>query len=173
MNPDRIAVICRSFAHVVPQRTAWAVAFDAALLRLNPEACRLFGQQAAARARRFATMLSIIVESLDRPRRRERFYAALGRRHARHGMTEDHYDEVGAALLMALREVLGARYTEEVETAWATLYGELVEDMIAAARIDATRVYHPAGGGVFTSFNTMPITPNAPAINTPQSNHCL
>jgi hemoglobin-like flavoprotein len=179
MNADRIAVICRSFAQAAPQRAAWAAAFDAALSRLNPENWRLFGKDEAIRAQRFSAMLDLIIDRLGRPQRRERFYAALGRRHARQGAGEDHYDDSGAALLIALREVLGERYTEEVEAAWATLYGELVECMIAAARRSAaskpvaTSGAAHAGGGDRTSFSTMPITPSAPAISTPQSSHCL
>lgn len=139
---DRIAAICRSFAQAAPQRRAWAEAFDHALGRLNPESRRLFGQDGERRARRFAAMLEMIVDSLRRPQRREALYAALGRRHARHGFSEDHYDDAGAALLIALRDVLGERYTEDVEAAWATLYAELVEPMIAASRCIA-----PCGRG--------------------------
>jgi hemoglobin-like flavoprotein len=177
MNADRIAVICRSFAQAAPQRAALAAAFDDALLRLNPDSGRLFGPDDATRARRFAAMLGMIVDSLSRPLRRDSFYAALGRHHARLGATEDHYDDAGTALLIALRQVLGERYTDEVEAAWATLYGELVESMMAAARTAATRRRSASlaqgDGGERINFSTMPITPSAPAISTPHNSHCL
>jgi hemoglobin-like flavoprotein len=59
---------------------------------------------------------------------------ALGERHGRYGVTDSHYDEVGAALIQTLREGLGEAFDEALESAWATAYAFLAERMIAASR---------------------------------------
>ena len=49
-------------------------------------------------------------------------------------LDDTHYDLLGTALLIALRETLGADFTEDVESAWAMLYAELAEYAIAVRR---------------------------------------
>ncbi len=61
----------------------------------------------------------------------------LGRRHAGYGVTEAHYDTVGAALLWTLEQGLGASFTPEVRAAWASAYGVLAGAMKAAAQVKA------------------------------------
>lgn len=61
----------------------------------------------------------------------------LGRRHAGYGVTEAHYDTVGAALLWTLEQGLGSSFTPEVRTAWASAYGRLAGVMKAAAQAKA------------------------------------
>jgi hemoglobin-like flavoprotein len=61
----------------------------------------------------------------------------LGRRHARYGVTDKHYDYVGAALLWTLEQGLGRAWTPEVELAWAEVYGLLSAVMRGAAEQEA------------------------------------
>ena len=46
---------------------------------------------------------------------------------------DEHYDTVGAALLWTLETGLGEAFTDEVNDAWATVYGVLADTMKAAA----------------------------------------
>ena len=62
------------------------------------------------------------------------YFHALGQQHAGHGVRESFYDEVGTALLRALHEGLGDHYSDEVEEAWAPVYGAIAETMIASGR---------------------------------------
>jgi hemoglobin-like flavoprotein len=57
----------------------------------------------------------------------------LGRRHAAYGVTDDHYDTVGAALLWTLEKGLGDAFTAEAREAWTTVYGLLASTMKNAA----------------------------------------
>jgi hemoglobin-like flavoprotein len=49
----------------------------------------------------------------------------LGRRHAGYGVTDAHYDSVGAALLWTLEQGLGQTWTPAVASAWTEVYGFL------------------------------------------------
>jgi nitric oxide dioxygenase len=60
-----------------------------------------------------------------------------GRRHAGYGVTDAHYDTVGAALLWTLEKGLGSAFTTEMKDAWATVYGCLHSVMKDAARAKA------------------------------------
>lgn len=46
----------------------------------------------------------------------------LGRSHRRYGVTDQHYETVGAALLWILEQGLGSTWTPAVESAWMAAY---------------------------------------------------
>ena len=58
---------------------------------------------------------------------------ALGRRHAGYGVTDEHYETVGEALLWTLHQGLGEDFTPNVAAAWATAYALLADVMKQAA----------------------------------------
>ena len=58
----------------------------------------------------------------------------LGRRHAHYGVTDSHYDTVGAALVWTLEQGLGSDWTPEVKAAWHGAYSVLAGVMRGAAR---------------------------------------
>lgn len=101
------------------------------LFRLRRDARMLFPADLEAQVRKLADMLGWIVRGLHEPARLTREFAGLGRRHVGYGVREDDYDDVGAALLMALHERFGEAFTLELEQAWASVYGDLAEAMIA------------------------------------------
>ncbi|MCQ4164886.1 globin domain-containing protein [Tahibacter harae] len=111
---------------------AFGTRFYALLFAQRPDARRLFPPDLDAQVRKLVDMLASIVGGLDAQARLQQEFAELGRRHAGYGVSEDDYDDVGSALLVTLREFLGDAFTPEVEEAWATLYGDLAEAMIAA-----------------------------------------
>jgi nitric oxide dioxygenase len=53
-------------------------------------------------------------------------------KHAALGILPEHYPLVGASLLGAIRDVLGAAATDEIIEAWANAYQQLAEVLIAA-----------------------------------------
>ena len=60
--------------------------------------------------------------------------ADLGRRHTAYGVTDAHYDSVGAALLWTLEQGLGNAWTADVKAAWAAAYTLLAGVMRDAAK---------------------------------------
>lgn len=106
--------------------------FYAHLFALQPQARRLFPADMGGQVHKLTDMVDSIVRGLDQPDELRREFTALGQRHAGYGVSEADYDDVGAALFLALRESLGAAFTPEVEQAWGTVYGDMAEIMIAA-----------------------------------------
>ena len=140
MTPQEISQVRDSYAQLGDTR-AFAQRFYALLFERRPDARQLFPVNLDAQVQKLADMLQSIVDSLEFPDRLERQFAELGRRHAAYGVQEADYDDVGTALLKALRDRLGSRYTESVEQAWGKVYGDLAEAMIAAQ----TAITAPAG----------------------------
>src|SRR5262249_59793513 len=68
----------------------------------------------------------------------------LGRRHTRYGVTDRHYETVGAALLWTLEQGLGSKWTPEVKAAWSGAYALLAGVMRGAAGEAASTVDHSA-----------------------------
>jgi hemoglobin-like flavoprotein len=125
MTPDRIALVCGSFARISPRADEFGQRFYARLFELDPASRSLFRSDLQLQSRKLLDMLAAIVDSLQRPELLQPMFRALGERHAAYGVSEEQYDDVGAALLMSLRAVLGDEFSDDVEAAWATLYAEL------------------------------------------------
>src|SRR6185503_20846014 len=85
--------------------------------------------------RKLAQMLTAAVKGLDHLDRLVPVVQDLGRRHAGYGVTDGHYDTVGAALLWTLEKGLGSAFTPETKEAWTTVYGLLATLMKDAARM--------------------------------------
>lgn len=133
MHEPDIRRVRESHARLTDPR-AFGTRFYAQLFAQRPDARRLFPQDLDAQVSKLVDMLASIVRGLDTQDSLQQEFAELGRRHAGYGVGEDDYDDVGSALLMTLRECLGEAFTPEVEEAWATLYGDLAEAMIAAGQ---------------------------------------
>jgi hemoglobin-like flavoprotein len=63
----------------------------------------------------------------------------LGARHVGYGVTDEMYDWVGESLLLALEEVAGSRWTDEMATAWAAAFGFIAFTMKEGARLARAR----------------------------------
>jgi len=57
----------------------------------------------------------------------------LGCKHAQYGVTDEHYDAGGVALLWTLEKGLGGAFTPEVKEAWAAVYTVLTSAMKCGA----------------------------------------
>lgn len=134
MTPRQIALVRDSFARLAPQTAAIGRAFYATLFELNPSVRGLFPADIEGQARKLTEMLGSIVAGLDDPQRLHAQFRDLGVRHQAYGVSEEHYDDVGAALLQSLRAALGPAFDPALEEAWATVYADLAEHMIAAGR---------------------------------------
>ncbi len=132
VNPSQIELVRRTHAQVEAVAGQAGSAFYRHLFQLEPAARALFAATEADQGRKLMDMIASLVEALEAP---ARFYALchdLGNRHACYGVAEAHYDAVGTALLRTLREQLGPGFAGPVEEAWAALYGEIAETMMAA-----------------------------------------
>ena len=133
MTDDEIRRVRAAFA-APGDADAFSRRFCTRLFLLRPDLRHLFPPDLEAAAGGLARLLASIMRDLDAPGRLARACAAFGRRHAARGLREDDYDDVGAALLVALRGYPGAALAPAAEQAWGAVYGELAESLIAASR---------------------------------------
>jgi hemoglobin-like flavoprotein len=139
MSPETERLIRESWASLQPVSDSTVAAFYAHLFESNPELSSLFRETDMVEQRRkFAAMMSEIVRVLDQPLLLVGEVADSGRRHVRYGVSDEDYVAVGRALLWALSEALGEKWTPAVSAAWREAYELLAGVMRRAAA-------HPSG----------------------------
>jgi len=125
-----------SFAGLAPVLEDATALFYGRLFELDPAVRRMFPEDMTMQRRKLAQMLTAAVKGLDRLEQLVPVVQDLGRRHAGYGVTERHYDTVGAALLWTLEKGLGRTFTPELKDAWTDVYGLLATVMKEAARTE-------------------------------------
>jgi hemoglobin-like flavoprotein len=134
MSPETERLIRESWAAVQPVSDATVARFYAHLFESNPGLEALFDSTDMTEQRRkFAAMLTEIMRVLDRPAILATEVAESGRRHVRYGVKDRDYEPVGAALVWALSEALGERWTPRLSMAWREAYELLAGVMRRAA----------------------------------------
>ncbi|MET0373530.1 MAG: globin domain-containing protein [Rhizorhabdus sp.] len=134
MTPDQIALVKSTFVYAIPISDAVATDFYDRLFASCPHLRAMFAKNMAAQRQKLMLTITAIVSDLDNLDRLVPMVTELARRHVGYGVRDDHYPPVGAALIEALRNALGARFTPPVEAAWAAAYGLLAGAMVQAVR---------------------------------------
>jgi hemoglobin-like flavoprotein len=134
MNPDQKRLVRETWKQVMPIADTVADLFYRRLFQIDPATRELFrATDMFAQRKKLLQTLGFAVSGLDNLDVLLSTVEDLGRRHARYGVTDKHYDYVGAALLWTLEQGLGRAWTPEVEQAWAEVYGLLSAVMRGAA----------------------------------------
>ncbi|MCO6412722.1 MAG: hypothetical protein J5I92_08260 [Thiogranum sp.] len=133
MTPEQAALVKTSWAKVVPIADKAAELFYGKLFELDPSLRSMFKGDMAEQGQKLMRMINTAVNGLDRLDAIVPAVQQLGVRHVGYGVTDAHYDTVGTALIWTLGQGLGDAFTEEVQTAWATVYGVLAGTMKSAA----------------------------------------
>lgn len=133
-TPTQTALVQSSFAIIAPIADDAAALFYQRLFEIDPSLRRMFPEDMSGQRKKLMQMLTAAVKGLDRLDQLVPVVQDLGRRHATYGVTDAHYDTVGAALLWTLEMGLGKGFTPEMKDAWATVYGLLATTMRDAAR---------------------------------------
>ncbi|MEM7224200.1 MAG: globin family protein [Pseudomonadota bacterium] len=131
MTPEQTALIQRTFRSV--PRAAAAEMFYARLFELDPSLRPLFRGDLKRQGDKLMAVLAVAVEGLGNIEAILPTVESLGARHAGYGVTSDHYEVVGRALLQTLEKSLGQGFTADVKNAWSEAYGLLSTTMIRAA----------------------------------------
>lgn len=138
MNSDQVALVQSSWESVLPISETAAELFYNRLFETDPSSSELFiGVDMKEQGQKLMSMIGTAVEGLDQPETIVPAVQDLGRRHARYGVTDQHYDSVGAALLWTLEQGLGETFTPDVKGAWAEAYVLLSSLMREAAASNA------------------------------------
>jgi hemoglobin-like flavoprotein len=134
LTSTQTALVQRSFAIIAPIADDAAALFYQRLFELDPSLKRMFPDDMTGQRKKLMQMLTAAVKGLDHLDQLVPVLQDLGRRHVGYGVTDAHYDTVGAALLWTLQMGLGKGFTREMKEAWATVYGLLATTMRDAAR---------------------------------------
>ena len=134
MTPEEKVLVRSSWAELVPVADSTAALFYQRLFVIDPAARRLFGSKdMAVQGTQFMQMLSVFVRSLDDLPDMTTALERCGQRHNGYGVLPADYDGVGRALLWAVEQVLGPKFTPSVRSAWSEGYRALAATMQQAA----------------------------------------
>jgi len=123
MNPQAERLIRETWTELVPFRAQAAQLFYDRLFAIDASCKALFdGKPMHVQHDKFLQTVDTLVQMLDYPLQIIEELQALSKRHVGYGVLLQHYEPVGEALLWALEQALGERWTPEVERAWSLLY---------------------------------------------------
>lgn len=141
MTPEHKTLVKNSWQKLVPLADKAASLFYDRLFEIDATTRTLFKTTNLTEQRRkLIQALGLVVNGLDNLDALVPAIADLGRRHAQYGVTDGHYDTVGAALLWTLEQGLGSGWTPEVKAAWSGAYTMVADVMRGAAGAPASAV---------------------------------
>jgi DNA-binding winged helix-turn-helix (wHTH) protein/hemoglobin-like flavoprotein len=118
-----------AFVAIAPDLPRIVERFYELLFARHPELRRLFTRAAPSLQRRmFGEAIAALADHAGEPAWLAGHLAALGRRHAEYGVTDEMYGWARAAFLDALGQP-----SAEVRASWARIFDRMAEQMIAAA----------------------------------------
>ncbi len=134
MTRDQKQLVRDTWKQVVPTAEAAAELFYRRLFEIDPTTHQLFrATNMSAQRQKLVQILGFAISGLDNLDVLLSTVEALGRRHAGYGVTDAHYDSVGAALLWTLEQRMGRAWTPDVASAWSEIYELLAAVMRGAA----------------------------------------
>jgi hemoglobin-like flavoprotein len=141
MTPDQVTLVQESFKKVVPIADKAADLFYERLFTIAPEVRSLFPTDLSEQKKKLMQVLATAVTNLHQVEKILPAVEELGRRHVAYGVTEKHFEPVGAALLWTLEQGLGPDFSPPVKAAWTETYITVAGVMTKAA----ATVTAPAG----------------------------
>ena len=133
LTANDIALVRATFARIIPIQSVAADLFYDRLFAISPKVRELFPADLRAQKHKLMQMISTAVGGLNNLNQLVPAVKALGARHSGYGVTTEHYQFVGEALLWTLERGLGQDFTPEVRSAWAKVYHVLSATMQAGA----------------------------------------
>lgn len=133
MTPQQIAILKSSWAKVVPIKDTAAELFYGKLFELDPAVKPLFKGDMKEQGRKLMAAINTVVNGVDNLGPMIPVLQDMGKRHVAYGVTDAHYDTVGAALIWTLGQGLGEAFTPEVKDTWVGAYTTIAGVMKEAA----------------------------------------
>ena len=133
MTQNKINLVKNSWAMVaqLEMETVGGLFYNR-LFEIMPEVKPMFSKTPLPeQSKKLLTMLSYVIAKLDKLDDIMSEITKLAKRHAGYGVTDEHYNAVGSALLWTLEQGLGAEWNEELETSWRDVYAVLAGAMMA------------------------------------------
>ncbi|WP_424970297.1 globin domain-containing protein [Dinoroseobacter sp. S76] len=133
MTPAEIRLIQTSFAKVFPLKAKFGMMFYTRLFEMDPVIKGMFSTSIARQSEMLMQALALIVRGLRTDGALPPKALEMAARHGRYGVTEQHYQKMGEALIWSLSETLGDAFDASTEAAWRNAYDRLSTTMINAA----------------------------------------
>ena len=133
MTPEQVYLLRKSFAELSRHDHVAALVFYRRLFEIDPSLRPLFTSNIEDQARKLLDMLGVLIAMLEQPVGLELELKAMGARHKGYGVKTSHYQTVGRALLDMLKEVLGEKFTPQMEEIWLGLYLTVEKVMLSGA----------------------------------------
>ena len=139
MLPNQMTIVQETWRQVVPIADNAASLFYDRLFEIDPSIRRLFaGVDMESQGRKLVQALATFIDALEHIETLVPKLRSLGQRHVGYGVTDAHYDTVGAALLWTLEKGLGDVWTADAKAAWTAAY-TLVADVMRTAASETNR----------------------------------
>jgi hemoglobin-like flavoprotein len=123
MSPEQKDLVRATWTMVAPIADTAAGVFYDRLFAIDKSTRPMFAMtNMADQRRKLMQALAFVINGLDRTEQLLPTIEGLGRGHVRYGVTEKHYDSVGAALLWTLEQGLKDAWTPAVRDAWIAAY---------------------------------------------------
>jgi hemoglobin-like flavoprotein len=138
MSPEDKALLKTTWAMVAPIADIAAGLFYERLFTLDPSLKPMFASTDMKEQRRkLMQALAAVISGVDNLEALVPTLQHLGRNHGRYGVTDGHYDTVGAALLWTLEQGLKDAWTPAALSAWTAAYTTVATVMRNAASAEA------------------------------------
>lgn len=132
MTNEQKTIVQTTFGQVT-DADALAARFYTRLFEIDPTTRPMFRGDMAEQRMKLMQTIAVVVGSLDKLDAIIPAVESLGKRHVSYGVTVEHWNSVGSALLWTLEDTFGDAFTDEVRDAWAAAYGLIARTAIAAA----------------------------------------
>lgn len=138
MSPEQKNLVKSTWAMVVPIADTAAGLFYDRLFAIDTSTPAMFtSANMAEQKKKLMQALAFVIGGLDKVEQLVPTIQTLGRNHVRYGVTDTHYDSVGAALLWTLEQGLKDAWTPAVKDAWVAAYTLVASVMKDAAKAEA------------------------------------
>ncbi|TNE70459.1 hypothetical protein EP331_12055 [bacterium] len=132
LTQREVLLIKISWSYLVALEQEIGILFYSTLFELEPRLRPMFGASIDAQAQKLMSTLTYVVSCVQNTENYERDLEELARKHDSYQTRPEHYELVGKALMITLREVLGDNWDDETELAWVKMYTFLSDKMIRA-----------------------------------------
>jgi hemoglobin-like flavoprotein len=134
MSPEHKQILKNTWAMVAPISDTAAGLFYDRLFTLDPSLKPLFAKADMQEQRRkLMQAIAAVINGVDHLDALVPTLEALGRNHRGYGVTDRHYETVGAALLWTLEQGLKDAWTPAAKSAWTAAYTTVATVMRRAA----------------------------------------
>ena len=143
LSDKEIAAIRESMKWLMPEAERVSTEFYKDLFRRDPELSEMFQDSMHAQGMRFMAAVGAIADNLDQPEKLNAYVSWLAGAHAPFNLGAKAYHNMQEALIDTFRYALGARFTNEMQLAWRSAFGQVCEAMMERTGVDPS-VLEPA-----------------------------